>query len=62
MENIPVEISFKQFGGPEQRFCPAKVYEFIGGEDGTEPRLQINSQNCIHCKTCAIKVINLPNI
>ncbi len=52
--SVPVEVNFKRFGGPEARFCPAGVYEFVGVEEG-EPRLQINAQNCVHCKTCDIK-------
>ena len=40
--------------GPESRYCPAAVYEFVKNDDGTE-RLQINAQNCVHCKTCDIK-------
>jgi len=53
MEDAPLK-SLEEKAGPESRFCPAKVYEFVDGEDG-KPRLQINAQNCIHCKTCAIK-------
>jgi len=52
--SVPVAVNLKQFGGPESRFCPAGVYEFVGVEEG-EPRLQINAQNCVHCKTCDIK-------
>jgi len=52
--SVPVAVNLKQFGGPEARFCPAGVYEFVGVEEG-EPRLQINAQNCVHCKTCDIK-------
>ena len=51
---VPVEINLAQFAGPEARYCPAGVYEFLGQEEG-EPRLQINAQNCVHCKTCDIK-------
>jgi len=53
-EDVPLK-SYKEFGAPEERFCPAKVYEFITDEKG-EPKLQINAQNCLHCKTCSIKV------
>ncbi|KAG0329833.1 hypothetical protein BGZ99_000062 [Dissophora globulifera] len=56
-KDIPVERNLKVFDGPEGRFCPAGVYEFVDNENGPEgsKRLQINSQNCIHCKTCDIK-------
>lgn len=43
MENIPSEVSFKVYGAPEERFCPAKVYEFITDEKTKEPKLQINA-------------------
>ncbi len=48
-----VDSNYKIFAGPEQRFCPAGVYEFINTD--TTPELQINAQNCVHCKTCDIK-------
>jgi electron-transferring-flavoprotein dehydrogenase len=49
-----VAVNLNRFGGPEERFCPAGVYEFVEGDDGA-PKLQINFQNCVHCKTCDIK-------
>ena len=51
---IPVEVNLARYAGPEARYCPAGVYEFLGVEEGN-PRLQINAQNCVHCKTCDIK-------
>ncbi|GAN05155.1 electron transfer flavoprotein-ubiquinone oxidoreductase, mitochondrial-like [Mucor ambiguus] len=55
-KDIPVERNLGVFDGPENRFCPAGVYEYVDDENKPgEKRLQINSQNCIHCKTCDIK-------
>jgi electron-transferring-flavoprotein dehydrogenase len=54
-DSVPVSINLADYDGPEQRFCPAGVYEFIEDEDSGEQMLQINSQNCVHCKTCDIK-------
>ena len=51
---VPVAVNLAKFGGPEARYCPAGVYEFVKTETG-EDRLQINAQNCVHCKTCDIK-------
>lgn len=52
--SIPVSVNLAKYGGPEARYCPAGVYEFIKTDTG-EDRLQINAQNCVHCKTCDIK-------
>lgn len=51
---VPVSINLAKYGGPEVRYCPAGVYEYVKTDTG-EDRLQINAQNCIHCKTCDIK-------
>jgi electron-transferring-flavoprotein dehydrogenase len=52
--SVPVAINLAKFAGPEARYCPAGVYEFVKNEDNSD-RLQINAQNCVHCKTCDIK-------
>jgi len=52
--SVPVKVNLARFAGPEGRYCPAGVYEFVKNEDNTD-RLQINAQNCVHCKTCDIK-------
>ena len=51
--SVPVAVNLARYDGPEERFCPAGVYEFLG--EGEDRRLQINAQNCVHCKTCDIK-------
>ena len=53
-ETVPITVNLALYDAPETRYCPAGVYEIVGREEG-QPKLQINAQNCVHCKTCDIK-------
>ena len=54
-DRVPISVNLERYDAPEQRYCPAGVYEILRDADGGNPTLQINAQNCVHCKTCDIK-------
>ena len=52
-EEVPIKVNLELYDNPETRYCPAGVYEIVLNDN--KPKLQINAQNCVHCKTCDIK-------